>query len=150
MDPTQKDEKNLPLFPGLLPYGHTIGAPAFRPNEMGVVLSKSMSAMNEQVEAQKAQILQQVELLKRQYTELEERQVISLIIYQSEMRFTPDIGQIYYLYARENKTTFISLIEPGNWHRQDLKYIAGVKLLSDMTWSVIEKTILFDDIYVRK
>jgi hypothetical protein len=150
MDPTQKDENNLPLFPGLLPYGHTIGAPAFRPDEMGAVLSKSLSAMNEQIETQKAQILQQVELLKRQYTELEERRVISLIIYQSEMRFAPVIGQIYYLYARENETTFISLIEPDSWHRQRLKYIASVKLLSDMTWFVIEKTILFDDIYARK
>lgn len=150
MDPTQKDENQLPLFPGLLPYGHTIGAPSFRPNEMGAILSKSMTAMSEQVEAQKAQIIQQVELLKKQYAELEERALISIIIYQAELRFKPDCGQTYYLYSRKNGTTFLSMIEPKSWRRRDIIFIASVKLLSDMTWSVIEKTDTFNDIYVRK
>lgn len=147
MDPTQKDENQNPLFPGLLPYGHTIGAPSFRPNEMGVILSKSMTAMSEQVETQKAQILQQVELLKRQYTELEERLRISILVYQAELRFKPDCGHTYYLYYRASGTTFLSMIEPASWRRKDIIFVASVKLLSDMTWSVIEKTKTFNDIY---
>jgi|688.fasta_scaffold18054_12 hypothetical protein len=150
MDHTAKDENLQPLFPGLLPYGHTIGAPAFRPTEMGVILSKSASAMNEQVEMQKSQILQQLELLKKQYIELEERRIISLIVYQAELRFKPENGHTYYLYNRENGTTFLSMIEPTSWNRGDLIYIASVKLLSDMTWTVIEKSEAFRDIYVRK
>jgi hypothetical protein len=150
MDHTAKDENLQPLFPGLLPYGHTIGAPAFRPTEMGVILSKSASAMNEQVEMQKSQILQQLELLKKQYIELEERRIISLIVYQAELRFKPESGHTYYLYNRENGTTFLSMIEPTSWNRGDLIYIASVKLLSDMTWTVIEKSEAFGDIYVRK
>jgi hypothetical protein len=149
-DPTAKDENQQPLFPGLLPYGHTIGAPAFRPTEMGVIVSKSAAAMNEQVEMQKEQILKQVELLKQQYTELEERRLISLLVYNAELRFKPDVGHTYTLYKRDGGNAFLSMIEPQNWHRQDITYIATVKLLSDMTWSVVEKSSAFEDIYARK
>jgi hypothetical protein len=148
MDHTAKDENLQPLFPGLLPYGHTIGAPAFRPNEMGVILTKSAMAMNEQVEMQKSQILEQVELLKRQYQELEERRLISIMVYQSEFKFKPESGHTYYLYNREDGTLFLSLISPAEWKR--FAHIATVKLLSDMTWFVVEKSAAFDDIYVRK
>jgi len=150
MDPTAKDENQQPLFPGLLPYGHTIGAPAFRPTEMGVIVSKSAAAMNEQVEMQKAQILKQVDLLKQQYVELEERRIISLLIYNTELRFKPDVGHTYTLYRRENGSIFLSMIEPQNWKRDDIEYIAIVKLLSDMTWVVVEKSSVFEDIYARK
>jgi hypothetical protein len=147
MDHTAKDENLQPLFPGLLPYGHTIGAPAFRPNEMGVILGKSVEAMNEQVEMQKAQILQQVELLKKQYMELEERRAISLLIYQADFKFKPVTGHTYHLYLRDDHTLFLSLIEPGSWNQT---HVATVKHLADMTWSVIEKSSAFEDIYARK
>jgi hypothetical protein len=81
---------------------------------------------------------------------LEERRIISLIVYQAELRFKPENGHTYYLYNRENGTTFLSMIEPTSWNRGDLIYIASVKLLSDMTWTVIEKSEAFRDIYVRK
>ena len=144
-DYTQKDENLLPLFPGLLPYGHTIGAPAFRPTEMGVIISKSSAAMNEQVDAQMNQIRKQVELLQQQYRELEERRIISNWIYSAELRFSPDIGHTYYLYKRENETVFLTMISPGEWRKPGLEYLATVKLLSDMTWQVIEKSDFFSN-----
>jgi hypothetical protein len=148
MDYTAKDENLLPLFPGLLPYGHTIGAPAFRPNEMGAILTKSAMAMNEQVEMQKSQILQQVELLKKQYQELEERRLISILVYQADFKFKPECGHTYFIYQREDESVFLSLISPAEWNK--FTYIATVKLLSDMTWFVADKSEAFSDIYARK
>ena len=140
LDPTEKDEKLRPLYPGLLPYGHNVGAPAFRPNQMGAAISKSVQAMNEQLEIQKKQIAQQLDLLREQYAELEERRTISNIIYSAEIRFTPDPGTTYYLYARENDSVFLSLIAPEQWHRQKLNYLATVKQLHDLTWTVLHKS----------
>lgn len=144
IDPTEKNEQLLPLYPGLLPYGHNVGAPTFRPNEMGVVISKSVQAMNEQLEMQKKQILQQLDLLRAQYLELEERRAISNLVYSAEVRFKPDTGNSYCLYARESGTVFLSLIEPDQWSRPDLKYLATVKQLHDLTWTVIHRSEHFE------
>ena len=140
MDVTAKDENELPLYPGLLPYGHSISAPAFRPTEMGVLLSKSAEAMNEQVEMQKRQILEQVELLKKQYTELEERRLISNLVYHAKFGFKPDPGAVYHLYTRQNKTLFLSLIAPHEWNTANIEFVATVKQLHDMTWQLLQKT----------
>jgi hypothetical protein len=137
MNPTDKDENQLPLFPGLLPYGHTVGAPAFRPTESGIIVSKSYSAMQEQVGMQRGQILQQVELLKKQYEELETRVRISEYVYSAEVRFTPDVGHTYHLYSKGN-TMFLSLINPREWKSSKITFLATVKLLADMTWEVLE------------
>jgi hypothetical protein len=139
-NPTAKDENMMPLHPGLLPYGHTIGAPAFRPNEMGSYLSKSSTAMNEQVEMQKKQILDQVELLKKQYTELEERRIVSNLVYRAQYGFKPNAGETYHLYIRENNSFFLSLIKPTEWKRSDVEFVATVKQLYDMTWQIIDRT----------
>jgi hypothetical protein len=140
MNNTAKDENELPLFPGLLPYGHTVGAPAFRPNERGVIISKSAQAMNEQVDMQKRQIAEQVELLKKQYLELEERRVISNMVYAADFRFKPDAGEIYHLYLRSDNTLFLSIIAPYEWSKPDIEFIATVKQMYDMTWQLLTRT----------
>jgi len=139
-DPTKKDENMMPVYPGLLPYGHNISAPAFRPNEMGAILSKSAEAMNEQVEMQKKQILEQVELLKKQYAELEERRIVSLLVYRASIGFKPDAGFTYHMYKREDNSLFVSLIAPHEWNKPDIEFVATVKQLHDMTWQLITKS----------
>ncbi len=146
MNDTAKDKNNLPIYPGLLPYGHTISAPAFRPTEMGVLLSKSAKAMNEQVEMQKKQILEQVELLKRQYIELEERRLISNLVYNAKFGFKPDLGSVYHLYTRQDKTLFLSLIAPHEWSIANIEFVATVKQLHDTTWQLLQKTDNLQDI----
>lgn len=139
-DPTQKDENMMPVYPGLLPYGHNISAPAFRPTEMGVILSKSAAAMNEQVEMQKKQILEQVELLKKQYTELEERRLVSLLVYRAKFNFKPDAGEVYHLYTRDDNTLFLSLIAPHEWNKPGIEFVATVEQLYDMTWRILTRS----------
>ena len=138
MDYTQKDNNELPLFPGLIPYPHTVGAPAFKPTESGAITGKSYAVMKEQVGKQREQIFQQLELLKKQYEELENRVKISEFIYTAEVRFTPDVGNIYFLYSKPDKM-FLSLISPNEWNNSNVSYVATVKLLSDLTWEVLHK-----------
>ena len=143
-DVTSKNEHELPLFPGLLPYPHTIGAPDFKPTEEGVIRSQSQTAMSEQVQIQKDQILEQVKLLQKQYSELVEREIISNLIYRAEIKFKPVPGHTYHLYLRGDGY-FLSLIEPNQWGRTSKpQFVATIKLLYDLTWQILEKSEHFN------
>ncbi len=96
--------------------------------------------MNEQVEMQKKQILDQVELLKRQYTELEERRIVSLLVYRAKFGFKPDAGEVYHLYLKDDNTLFLSLIAPYEWNKPDIEFVATVKQLYDMTWQLLTRS----------
>jgi hypothetical protein len=144
-DVTSKNEYYLPLFPGLLPYPHTVGAPAFKPTKEGVIRSKSQTAMSEQVQVQKDQILEQVKLLQKQYSELVERETISNLIYRAEIKFKPVPGHTYHLYLRDTGY-FLSLIEPNQWGRTfKAQFVASIKLLYDLTWQVLDKSEQFNN-----
>ena len=73
--------------------------------------------------------------------EIEDRLKISEQIYQSEMRFTPVVNQIYHLYEKDDHFT-MSLIAPTEWGRSKkmMKHVATVRLLGDHSWQVISST----------
>jgi hypothetical protein len=138
-DPTQKDENDLPLFPQLLPYGHTIGAPAFRPNDQRAIAKRSISAMNEQVDTQMKMLREQAEVIQRQALELEKRRILSYIIYErGELKSDPCINKPYHLYKRDDGSFFLTFISPNEWNysKKNLIYVATVKMLSDNTWAL--------------
>jgi len=87
------------------------------------------------------QIRQQMQLLADQAKSLQDRKVISEIIYSAEMRFEPLINHIYHLYEKENRTFLLSLIAPDQWGRskKSFEYVETVRLLADHTWDIIEK-----------
>lgn len=144
---TEKNEKDLPLYPGLLPYGHTVGAPAFRPNNEAEIKNSSQRSMIQQVNMQRDQIIEQLRLLEKQYKELDDRQMISNLIYSVDMRFKPVPGEVYFLYFRQSeKNYFISLIEPDYWGKaKPPTYVAKITLLYDLTWKVLDKSNFFED-----
>jgi hypothetical protein len=138
-DPTEKNEYDLPLYPQLLPYGHTVGAPAFRPNDQAVIQSHALSAMNEQVDSQLKNLKEQAELIRKQVLELEKRRILSYIIYHyGELKSNPSINKLYHLYKRTDSSFFLTMISPQEWGQsgKDLKYVATVKMLHDNTWSL--------------
>ncbi len=129
--------------PAMLPYASSLGAPAIRPTDMGLVKTKALTAMEQQTELQYNQIQKQVELLAAQAQQLKRRVEISYEIYKCEMTYEPIINQTYYLYARiKDDTRFLSMVGPNEWGRSGNKneLIATVKMMGDHTWDVLDST----------
>jgi hypothetical protein len=59
------------------------------------------------------------------------------MIYEANLSFKPNIGQIYYLYEKKDGNHLLSLISPKEWGGTGpfKRFIATVKLLADHTWS---------------
>jgi hypothetical protein len=135
------DPETITENPGLIPYPHSIGSPAFAPNKEGSIKSNALAAMEEQCEMQLGQIKEQIELLARQAEAIRERAEVSKAVYASKMSFKPVIGKIYHLYARKEGEFVLSMVAPSEWGPKPpfKHFVASVKLLSDHTWTVTEK-----------
>ena len=55
-------------------------------------------------------------------------------VYESEYTFIPVIGDVYHLYMRDDKTTFLSMVEPSSWNKE---HVASFKLDSNKKWNKI-------------
>jgi len=123
----------------VLPYSASVAGAVIRPNEEGMIRHKALTAMEEQTNMQLEQIRKQIELLALQAHEIQKRKELSLMIYDARLSFKPNIGQVYYLYQRNDDSYMLSLVSPREWGPSGpfKKFIAGVKLLADHTWSEI-------------
>ncbi len=132
------DPDKITDTPGLIPYPHNIGSPAFKPNEEGAIRSASMKAMEEQCEIQLDKIKEQIALLSKQAQEIKDRYEISKAVYASKMSFEPVVGKTYYLYARKEGEFVLSMVAPAQWGRSVpfKHFVSAVKLLGDKTWQV--------------
>ncbi len=137
------DPDKITENPGLIPYPHTIGSPAFAPTRKGAIKSRSMKAMEEQSTMQMRQIQEQIALLARQAEKLRDRVEISKAIYEAEMGFQPIAGNTYHLYARDIQQFVLSMIGPEEWGRKiPFKHFVGtVRLLADHTWDVLHSEL---------
>tara|TARA_R100001594_G_C3858081_1_gene220194 strand:+ start:69 stop:467 length:399 start_codon:yes stop_codon:yes gene_type:complete len=69
--------------------------------------------------------------LKDEYKKLVEEYNWTSLVYKSEYNFQPLLGEKYYLYEKENKDLFLSLIKPNEW---DKNYIGTFRLLNNGKW----------------
>lgn len=120
----------------VLPYSSSVSGAVIRQNEEGIIKHKALTAMEEQTNMQLDQIRKQVELLALQAQEIQKRKELSLMIYDARLAFKPNIGQLYYLYEKNDATYQLSLIAPGEWGKTGpfKRFVAAVKLLADHTW----------------
>jgi len=120
----------------VLPYSANVAGALIRPTEEGVIRHKALTAMEEQTNMQLEQIRKQIELLALQAQEIHQRKELSMLIYNAKLSFRPDIGQVYYLYQKEDESHTISLISPKEWGgaMPYKKFIAAIQLLADHTW----------------
>lgn len=127
--------------PNSLEYGHHLGSAVVKPEDQGKLKGRALSAMEHQTDMQLDQIRQQMQLLAEQAKKLNDRKIISEVIYQAEMRFEPLINHVYHLYQKDSGNHLLSLIAPDQWGRsgQSLSYIATVRLLADHTWDILDK-----------
>jgi hypothetical protein len=137
INPIDKDK--VAENPGLIAYPHNIGSIAVKPEDVGKLKSRALSAMHEQTNKQLAQIQKQAELLAIQANELRRRVEISEKIYTAEISFEPFVGHTYYLYKKEDVHRLM-MIAPDEWGKRkplELEFLSAVKLLSDHTWEMV-------------
>ena len=121
----------------VLPYAASVSGAIIRPTEEGVIRHKSLTAMEEQTNMQLEQIRKQIELLALQAQEIHKRKELSGIIYSAKLNFSPVIGQVYYLYEKNDGSHLLSMISPREWGGGAGPFkrcVASVKLLADHTW----------------
>ncbi len=136
------DPDKVTETPHSLPYAHHAGSALIKPEDQGKIKGRALSAMEHQTDMQLHQIYEQMHLLAEQAKKLQDRKVISEIIYQAEIRFEPLINHTYHLYRKEDKSYFLSLIAPSQWGRTKFSYqfFATVKLLADHTWEILDRS----------
>jgi hypothetical protein len=120
----------------VLPYSASVAGAIVKPTEEGVIRHKALTAMEEQTNMQLEQIRKQIELLALQAQEIHKRKELSMLIYNAKLSFKPEIGQVYYLYEKQDGNHMISLISPKEWGASMpyKKFVAAVQLLADHTW----------------
>ena len=120
----------------VLPYAASVSGALIRPTEEGVIKHKALTAMEEQTNMQLDQIRRQIELLALQAQEIQKRKELSLMIYNAKLSFKPNIGQIYFLYQKNDESYMLSLVSPKEWGGAGpfKQFVAKVQLLADHTW----------------
>lgn len=137
INPIDKDK--VAENPGLIAYPHHIGSIVVKPEDVGKLKSRALSAMQEQTQGQLAQIKKQVELLMAQATQIQKRVEISEKIYSATMSFEPFVGNTYHLYQKQ-EAFVLMLIADDEWGRSrpaNLVFVSSVRLLSDHTWEIL-------------
>ena len=113
--------------PNLLPYGSNIGAPAIKPTDISSWKEQKVVTTNHYFSSRFDEI-------KKDYLKLMEEYEWNTLVYNSEFRFKPIMGKVYFLYQKDDGKLFLSLIEPNEW---DKIFIGAFKLISENRW---EKT----------
>ncbi|MFA9212762.1 MAG: DUF2452 domain-containing protein [Candidatus Methylacidiphilales bacterium] len=124
----------------LSPIPLSIGSPVIKPEDKNKIKANAVEAMHHYANQEIALLKKQADLIISQVREIESRLKISEHIYESNLKFTPVVNQIYHLYEKDNYYN-LSLIGPTEWGRSKTvgKYVASVKLLGDHSWDVINK-----------
>ena len=128
--------------PGTSEYAVEKGGVAFAPTQEGAIKSRAFKVMDEQISMQMDNILEQIQVLKRQAEALKDRRQISEMIYRAKMNFEPLVGDIYYLYQCP-KGKILSILSPEEFGEKkliekDYSFYAKARLLADCTWEVLE------------
>jgi hypothetical protein len=126
--------------PGLVAFAHHVGSAVVKPEDVGKIKGRAVSAMQQQTQMQMEQLMAQMQLLKDQVDAIKSRVSVSQRIYAANIPFEPLINHVYYLYKKNEETDVLSMIAPQEWGRSKpfMKFVAKVKLLADHTWEIME------------
>ena len=112
-----------------LAYPSDLGAPAIKLDDVKGWRAREVTNVNHKLEAKYLE-------LRKEFRKLMEEYDLNQFIYSKvEYNFLPIVGQYYYLYQKENKNFFLSLIEPTQWNQN---FIFMVYLDSNNKWNKIE------------
>ena len=113
----------------LLPYGDSTLSPPISSTENDVAEWKFYhnKDSDKYFSAKYKEIVKEMEQLKDSFEQNER-------INQAELRFTPVIGKEYYLYQREDDSTFISMVSPKEWNNK-FKCLGCYSIDSQNVWT---------------
>jgi hypothetical protein len=121
---TKKKPDQVADNPGLLPYGSNIGAPAIKPDDIATWKVEKVVKTNNYFSTR-------YEEIKEEYRKLIEQYEWNKLVYESDFRFEPIKGRVYFLYQKQQGKLFLSLIEPELWNEI---FIGAFKLDSEDKW----------------
>jgi hypothetical protein len=107
-----------------LTYGTNHGAPAIKLDDVSGWKESQIHSANKQFKTR-------YDELKEEFQKLVDEVNFNELVYSSKYSFIPIVGEPYYLYDKEDGTTFMSLIQPNQWNK---KYIGTFKLDSTHKW----------------
>ena len=110
-------------------YPTEIGSQPFKPDEIELFKIDKSNKL-------KHHYVSKFEELKSEYQRLMEDISMNERIYQSSYNFQPIVGQIYYLYKKENDNEFLSIISPIEWNNR-YQIIGSYQLQTDGRWNEI-------------
>lgn len=133
------DPNKVAANPGLLTFPHTVGSALVKPEDMGKVKGRALSAMEQQTEMQLSQLYQQMKTLVDQANAIKKRVEASEDIYKAKMGFEPIIGHTYFLYEKTEGELVVSMLSPEEWGRSSsYHFLHKIRLLADHTWEVLD------------
>ena len=100
-----KKPDNVADNPGIVTYGTNVSAPA-------IVLPDFADNKKQETERARQKLKAKLEELQQEYENLIQQAEDNETIYSAECRFVPLMNKHYYLYVREDGTSFISLVGP--------------------------------------
>ena len=112
-----------------LPYGSDRGAPP-------MVIPDKDKFVTETGSKAKNFLYRKLLELREEYDRLMKLAEDTDMIYNAEYRFEPKTGKEYYLYRRENGTTFLSLVRPDEWNT--FEFVGAYIFSSDGTWQEVQ------------
>jgi hypothetical protein len=121
---TKKKPDQVADNPGLLPYGSNVGAPAIKPDDIATWKVEKVVKTNNYFSTR-------YEEIKEEYRKLIEQYEWNKLVYESDFRFEPIKGKVYFLYQKQQGKLFLSLIEPELWNEI---FIGAFKLDSEDKW----------------
>lgn len=120
-------DKEKGYYPSLTPYGTNVSGPSIDIVDVGGFKRFGVDRAKKEINARFLEI-------KKEYEKLIEQASITEMVYLSNFKFEPIVGNIYHLYFDDNGRTFLSLIGPNEWGR---KYVGSFKLLTNHEWEKI-------------
>lgn len=109
------------------PYATSLGAPVIIPTDTVAWKNRSINKINHKVTAKFLE-------LKAEYENMIQEFEYNKLIFNAKFSFEPIIGEVYHLYKRENKETFLSLISPEQCNFNSL---GSFYLNADQIWEKI-------------
>lgn len=113
---------------GLLPYATNASAPKITLQDLTSWKNSNINKANHQIKTEYDKLKSAYEKLIRQYE-------YNNLIYNAEFNFEPIVGEVYHLYIKSDKQSFLSIISPEECN---FMHKGSFKLNDDKIWEKLD------------